>query len=135
MALIEWDESLTLGISLFDIQHRRLVNILNMLYDASRRGQGSEILLSVFDQLADYTLTHFTAEEKFLAEYHVPELAAHQLGHAQLVERLAGLREKFQSGKTEMTDEVIKFLVSWLFSHIKVDDARYVPFLKAHGVR
>ena len=43
MALIQWNDSLKVGVAEIDKQHQKLVDMINDLHDAMRQGQGNAV--------------------------------------------------------------------------------------------
>jgi hemerythrin len=51
MALIEWQDSLRLGIAVVDRQHERIVGIVNPLSEAVALCRGSDVIGEIMDEL------------------------------------------------------------------------------------
>jgi hypothetical protein len=63
MTFIAWEQKYNTGIKEIDTQHKRLVDIINELYDA-RHSQSSQAVLNVIlSRLIDYAEYHFDFEE------------------------------------------------------------------------
>ena len=135
MPRIEWDQSYSVCIGQFDKQHQKLFSLLNELQDAMSRGEGKEVTGKVLDELIAYTGTHFTGEEKVMAEKHYPGLVAHKSAHDDFVSRVVAFRTDFGVGKTGLGLDVLNFLLEWLISHIRGTDRQYVGYLNGKGVR
>lgn len=134
MALIEWNRSLCVEISLFDQQHQELVSIINRLHQAIKEGQGSQILEEVFDQLVAYTQFHFKAEEELMLQYGYPDYEHHKREHVILVGQVADIATQIKAGKVFQPINVMQFLVNWLTNHLKGEDKQYSAFFKSKGV-
>ena len=52
MALITWDESYSVKVSMCDEDHKKLFSLLNTLHDAMKAGHGSQVLQQVVKDLA-----------------------------------------------------------------------------------
>ncbi len=89
----------------------------------------------VLQRLIEYTGSHFAAEEEAFRKSGYPEEAAHVQQHRALVSQVLELQEKFKSGETVLTHDVITFLQNWLVNHIKGTDKRYAPHLSKAGIR
>ena len=61
--MIEWEEKFSVGISMIDEEHKRLIGILNKIIYANKHNVNPEKLKEVLREMTDYTLTHFTTEE------------------------------------------------------------------------
>lgn len=134
MALIEWNQSLSVGVVQFDQQHHQLVTMLNDLHAAMQRGEGSQVLDTVLGDLIAYTRDHFTAEE-ILMEYHdYPDFQHHTRAHRLLVEQVHAIQDRVKSGRPLQLTSVMQFLVNWLTNHILTEDKNYRSFFQARGV-
>lgn len=67
--IFPWNENFNTGLSEIDQQHHRLVDLLNLL--ASHVAYASDLpaMGEIFDQLADYAVYHFEAEEAIWHRY------------------------------------------------------------------
>jgi hemerythrin-like metal-binding protein len=130
-----WNDTYNTGIKEIDAQHKKLVEILNQLFEAMGKGQAKEVLGKLLDQLIEYTVVHFATEEKLFKLYNYPESVAHKAEHAALTKTALDLQGKFKSGKAMITLEVANFLKKWLGEHIMGSDKKYSPFLIGKGVK
>jgi hemerythrin len=64
MELIKWDEKSYTKIQLIDEQQAGFIDLINKLYDAMKDGQGNKKPENIFDDLVEYTKTHFLMKNK-----------------------------------------------------------------------
>jgi hemerythrin len=126
-----WTPDLNTGIDVIDKQHKRIVDYINQLHDASISGQQHEAIGEVIDELVDYTLSHFAFEESMQEEANYPFYKAHKKVHDLFVKRVSSYQERFKQGD-DVSEDLNNMLVTWLFNHIKRDDADYVASVKAN---
>jgi hemerythrin len=129
MALIVWNEQLSVGVPQMDEQHQRLVQLVNQLHDAMGAGQGRDFLHKLLVQLEQYTITHFAAEDQLMQQAGYPDLAPHQAAHEELKRQVAELRQRHAGGESRLTIGVMSFLEKWLTTHIKGTDRKYASLL------
>lgn len=134
MALILWNDSLSVKIKQFDDQHKKLVDMVNQLFDAMKAGKGNQVLGDILKSLISYTQTHFAAEEQVMKQHAYPDFEAHKKEHNALVMQVLDLQKQFQSGKPVLTQSVMTFLRDWLAKHIQGDDKKYGVYLNAKGI-
>jgi len=134
MALITWSDTLSVKVKQFDDQHKKLVDMVNQLFDAMKTGKGSQVMGDILKQLIAYTQTHFAAEERLLKQYAYPDFEAHKKEHNTLVMQVLDLQKQFQEGKPVLTQNIMTFLRDWLSRHIQGDDKKYGVFLNGKGV-
>ncbi|HTF99682.1 MAG TPA: bacteriohemerythrin [Nitrospirota bacterium] len=134
MGFITWNDNYSVNISEVDEQHKRLIGLLNEMYDAMSVGKGRDVLGSVLKKLLDYTQYHFSTEERLFREHGYPESEAHKRKHNELTEKTKKLQESFDRGNKMITIDVMLFLSDWLNVHILDEDKRYSHFLNSKGV-
>lgn len=134
MSLIEWNPAFSVKVKKFDDQHKKLVELVNQLYDAMKAGEGNMVLGVVLQSLISYTSTHFADEEKMMLANGYPDLAKHKAIHQDLVKQVLDLQKKYQAGNPVLTMTLLNFLKDWLVKHIQGEDLRYGQFFNAKGI-
>lgn len=135
MAYIQWDQKLSVGIAQIDMQHKKLVGMVNDMYQAMSEGKGNEALGNVLKELVTYTRTHFAAEEKLMQMHEYPDFPAHKAVHDQMTKKVMELQSDFSAGKVALSTKVTAFLKDWLVKHIMGTDMKYAPYLQGKGVK
>lgn len=135
MPLMTWNPKMSVGIASIDEQHKKLVGMLNDLYDGIAANHAKEKLAVVLDGLIAYTANHFKYEERFFAQTGYPDTAAHVKEHQDLTNQVLDVQRRFKAGEAgTLSMEVLNFLKQWLVNHIQGSDKRYAPHLNAKGV-
>ncbi|THB67197.1 MAG: chemotaxis protein [Desulfovibrio sp.] len=132
--LVQWTDALSVGVELIDGQHKVLVDLINKLNNAMKRGESEQLMLDIVNELAEYAVSHFQTEEDLFAKYGYPEAEAHARIHEQFVAKVVDFKQGLESGTAKVTMEVMRFLKDWLVQHIQGTDKKYGPFLNEHGV-
>ena len=120
MALLVWQAELDTGIDVIDQQHRRIVDLINQLAEATTRDDQAAVL----EELVDYTLSHFAFEEELIEEAGYTFAPAHKRVHDMFVRRVGEYRMRFEAGE-DIAAELKGMLARWLFNHIRGDDKSY----------
>ena len=55
MPLMNWTDKLSVGVAVIDDDHKKLVGMVNELYDAMQSGRGKDSLGRILDGLVQYT--------------------------------------------------------------------------------
>jgi hemerythrin len=131
MAKFVWTEQLNVGIEVIDQQHRRIVEYINQLDDALAFGHSREEIGSLIDDLVDYTISHFGFEESLQDEANYPFAKSHKKVHELFKLRVSEYQSRFDKGE-DVSKGLNSLLITWLFNHIKRDDADYVESVKAY---
>lgn len=132
--LLEWNDNLRIGIDEIDDQHKALVVLLNQLHTAIHEKHGTAACMEILDKLVEYTRVHFTVEESLMRILGYPGYADHLEGHEKLIAQVVELQQKLQSGKANVSFELLHFLRGWLTHHIMETDKAYVPYFISKGV-
>lgn len=134
MGFITWSQKMSTDINEIDAQHKKLLSMLNDLYDAMKARKGKEALTPILKGLIDYTKTHFKNEENYMIKFGYPDFRQHKREHDDFVKKVNDFHVKFEEGKHSLTMEIMNFLSSWVTSHIQGSDKKYVPFFKEKGL-
>ncbi len=135
MAFFAWSNSYSVNIKEIDEQHKKLISLLNNLFEAMSIGKGREVVGAVLNEVVEYTVYHFGTEERLFRQYGYPEITAHKMAHDDLTKQAKDLKKDVDAGKKLVTVEVMNFLKQWLYNHILEEDKRYTSFLNSKGVR
>lgn len=132
--LLRWQENFNVGIDGIDEQHRKLLDLINGLWNATVRGASAVELLAHVDELERYTGYHFSDEEQAMQAARYPQLAEHCKAHRAFVQRIASEKQKVcRDGY--VTLDLVRFLQDWLLQHIAVQDKHYASFVSESGER
>jgi hemerythrin len=138
MALIEWNDSLKLGIAVVDRQHERLVGIINRLHAATMEGRGRDVISEIMDELIIYTATHFSMEEKYFAQFDYPDAEEHKREHDALIEKVSAFASDFEKTprnfRSALAKELLQFLQIWWRYHMMETDSKFVTLFKERGL-
>ena len=135
MALIDWNEDLSVNVAEIDEEHKWFAAMLNDLDEARKKGDEKEILKEILINSITYAATHFRTEEKYFVQYGYPDTENHKREHAAFIRRTAVFLEEFENGKAELTTDVMNFLGQWWQDHILGADKRYSQFFNEKGLK
>ena len=134
MALIDWNDDISLGIESIDIQNKILVDLTNNLHIAMSVGRANDALKILIDDLTAYTENHLKHEEDLLVKYEYPKKDIHIAHHSKLVNKVADIKQKVENGERMLSMELMLFLQNWVEEHIQGHDKDFAPFLIEKGV-
>jgi hemerythrin len=135
MALFPWRDEYSMKVPSIDVQHHKLVDMLNALHDGMMAGTGREKLGSLLGGLIDYTASHFAHEEEYFELYQYPDAKKHTQEHRDLTKQVLAFKEKFESGRANLTMELMMFLKNWLIQHILGSDKAYSGHFVERGAK
>ena len=132
---VEWDDTLSVGIEEIDEQHKVLVDLVNKMHEAIHQRHGSDVVIGILSDLAEYTRIHFAVEESLMRILNYPDYDNHKQVHEELLHTVADLQEKVASGKKSIGFELMHFLKTWLVKHIMEEDMQYSGFFLQAGAQ
>lgn len=126
---IEWGDVLSIGVDEVDDDHRKLINLFNLLSHSLQDNESAEYLAAVLEELINCTVWHFSHEERLMLKHQYPAMAEHKEQHQELIRSALNLQQKLQDNDSAIGDKEIEFLERWLTEHILTDDMRLGDFL------
>lgn len=130
MAQFSWTDDLYTGSSLIDGDHRRLIVLVNALFETMESGQTSERMSKAMNDLIAYTEEHFGREEAQMERIQYVAALAHKSEHSKLIKQIAELRDMLDAGGRINVPAVCAFLGEWLRDHILTTDMKLAAALK-----
>ena len=134
MSLVLWNNSLSVNIKQVDLQHQRLVEMINKLDGSMKKGHSSIVITKILNDMVAYSLVHFKMEEELLETYDYPAKEEHIQEHNFFTGKVEEFINEFNSGSQLLSIDVLNFLTCWLLEHIKIQDKAYSTFLNGKGV-
>lgn len=134
MPLIRWSSRLSVGVTQFDNEHQKMVEMINDLHQAMRTGKGAAKIGSIVDGLIIYVSTHFASEETLMQRHAFPGLEKHRAEHTALTKQVIQFQKEYHSGKA-VPQSILLFIKGWLMKHILDEDKEYGPYLNGMGVK
>jgi hemerythrin len=135
MSLMVWKEEYSVGLKDIDKQHMKLIEMVNEVHEAMAVGKSKDVLDQVFEELVDYTKTHFTYEENLLIKIGYPGASAHKGMHAELVGKVFSYKQRIDKGELGVSIDIMKFLRNWLNDHILIEDKKYGRFYSEKNMK
>ncbi len=135
MELIQWSESLSVNVKEIDLQHQKLVALINTLNDAMRERRTKEVVGDVIKELVDYALTHFLTEERYFEKYRYPKTVEHKHEHDSFAGKVSEFQKKYNEGRLALSIDIMDFLKDWLITHIQGSDKKYTAFFNEKGLK
>lgn len=130
MSLIEWKSDYLLGNNTIDEQHQHLFILYNKTYSSYIDGNNTIDLFNVIDELYDYVIYHFTAEEKLMIASGYPDYSKHADEHRKFARRISEYKLDLLTRHKPVAEDMIFYLGNWLTNHIAKVDVQYADYLR-----
>jgi diguanylate cyclase (GGDEF)-like protein/hemerythrin-like metal-binding protein len=122
---MRWSASYETGIAQIDLQHQKLVEMINRISCAASAQEYAVVpgIGKMLDELAHYVAYHFRCEEAFMARHHIAShhVDHHRDHHASGVEMVRGWVKSYHAGHFFLAD-LCRDMTQWLSCHILAED-------------
>lgn len=136
MGFFFWNEEMSVGVKVLDDDHKRMVGLMNELYDVLVGGKSLDEVDRILAELEDYTTYHFQQEEELFGRTDYPDAEIHKREHNELLVWSRKTMEEIRTGTLgKPSPELMNYLQDWFQDHIKDSDKNYASYLKAAGIR
>ena len=134
MSLFLWNDKYSVEVNAIDIQHKKLFEIANRLFEAMKGDGSKSVMNGVLIELEDYTKFHFQKEESYMKQFGYEAYPQHKKEHEFFIEKIFQFRTDYYKGKTTISVELMTFLSNWLINHICVIDKSYSSLFIENGM-
>ena len=135
MAVIEWTESMKIGIAEIDAQHKHLVELANQFDHQIASGKPPGEIHHFLNEFIDQILVHFATEEKHFTEYRYPGAAEHVAEHQKLALEGRELQARLIASGGVPDAAGKRLLEKWVKEHIQGLDKAYGQWAVAQGLK
>jgi len=129
MKELVWDKMLSVEVDEIDEDHRRLVELFNLLSHSVAEGDSTKYIEAVLEELIACTVWHFRHEERLMLKYDYEGFVEHQTEHHELIDSVKELQQEFLLKSKQLSTEDIEYLERWLTGHILVADMELGSYL------
>ena len=127
--ILEWSDIFSVGNDKIDIQHKRILNYINLLSSPPYNSVRNEEFHELLAEISEYALFHIKYEEELLRQLNYPDYEEHKKEHDNLIENATLFSLNAESHEIETPEQLRAFLISWWEDHILVQDMKFKPFL------
>ncbi len=110
------------GIAIVDEEHQELFRIIRRANDLIKEEllhDKYDEIMSVLDELRNYTVQHFSDEEEYMASIQYEGLEAQKKTHEMFVDKLNDINlDDMDDNQQQYLIELVDFLLMWLVNHI-----------------
>ncbi|UCD30007.1 MAG: hemerythrin family protein [Planctomycetota bacterium] len=144
MAFFEWQPEFSVSVAEIDQQHQRLIGLVNQLHEAIEKSNQlatmqsvlseMDAITSTINEMIDYTIYHFSTEEKYMLEYKYPQYQQHKGEHQLFIDKVQNFKRNFENTKTRLSLDIADFIMNWWQEHILKTDKKCGIFLHQNGL-
>jgi hemerythrin len=134
MEKIIWTPELSVGVDVFDEQHKQVVLMINRLIDAQEAETNSQTVSDLLDKMTRYAGEHLKAEEKMMAAHGYPLFEPHRAQHMAYIKKTVAFCTATQLGVDAIPKGLLAYLHDWWEQHILHTDRAYMAFFNDIGI-
>lgn len=131
MEPVTWGDAFNTGIHKIDIQHQRIIDMVNRLLAAPDALTTSETVADVLNDMAQYAREHFETEEQLMEEHQYPGLEKHKKAHDAYRKKTIDFCADSMLGFHRVPQDLLTYLLDWWINHILSEDMKYSDFILA----
>lgn len=124
--MITWKDEYSIGVDSIDEQHKQLFVIANDIFDLMNNDlitDKYDQILAIINQLKDYTVEHFTAEEEYMVKSGYRKFFSHKILHTDFIEKINAVDlNQIDNGQNDYLRDIMSFVCDWLVQHILTED-------------
>lgn len=136
--MFKWRETFEVNIKEIDKQHQELFRLGTELYLLiSTKGETDQYdeIMKVINNLADYTVEHFSYEEGLMKDNDYPRFPEHKIQHDNFVKMISSIKsDDVDMNQKKIGMDLIVFIANWIEKHILVIDMKYKEYLNERGI-
>jgi hemerythrin-like metal-binding protein len=129
MKTLTWDNTLSVEVPEIDEDHRRLVDLYNLLSQAVAGRESADYIDALTEELVACTVWHFRHEERLMLKHGYDGLEAHRNEHEELISSVRSLQQRLQAQDQAVGNDEIEYLEHWLMEHIFGADMKMGAYL------
>jgi hemerythrin-like metal-binding protein len=124
-----WSDTLSVEVREVDDDHRRLVDLFNLLNHAVNEGSDARYIGILMEELVNCTAWHFSHEERLMLKHGFEGFEEHKEEHEELLAGARELQQRLQQEGRSISDDDVEFLEHWLTAHILTTDMKMGAYL------
>ena len=132
--IFPWNDNFSTHIEVIDAQHKRLVELLNVLVSHLAFQSDAPALSKIVEELKAYTVEHFATEEGIWGQYFNGDAWEqwHRDAHVSFVDKVVDLTaHQTDRPYDAVIEDIVGFLTHWLALHIIESDKRMAKVVLA----
>ena len=133
--MIKLDDKYSVGISMIDKEHKKIIGILNKAIFAKEHNDSPEEIKEVLREMTNYTLTHIKIEESYMKLFNYPYYQDYKEERRDFHIETNAYLHKLMKGDSQAANEILEYLKLWLVNHIQGTDKKFIDCCKENGLK
>lgn len=108
--MFEWNEEYSVGISIIDDDHKKLVSLINDADIAKQNGEKLIEIMKILNDMVLYARRHFKMEQAYMEEFKYLDYQSHKREHLGFTIKALGYSNRMMNGEDHLIGEVLEYL-------------------------
>ena len=130
---VRWTDEYSVNDHVMDLRHQKIMELVNVAFEIKNGQQSTQLLPDIMQQLTEYALEHFNAEEELMERIGYPKLREHKRIHLRMSEQTYNMMLRVQTMDLLVEVDVFLFLKYWWLTHILRVHKLYGDYIGATG--
>lgn len=126
---MKWEESYSVWDDHIDEQHKKIIDLINILKRSQEIGREKEAAIHALHELKIYAAEHFRDEEIYMLKIKYPRIEQHLEEHLFFTQKLLVLSEDIKRNRGNLDIKFLLFLKQWWTNHILNVDKDYAIYI------
>lgn len=126
--MFDWKKGYSINIKVIDDEHKKLFEIGQNIYDLAMNKNYVDYydrILDLIDELKEYTVYHFSDEERVMRLYDYPDFDNHKKIHEAFVEKIENVNlNTVDDDQQKAIIKLMDFVYVWIDEHILGQDLK-----------
>lgn len=137
--MIYWIEEYSCFDLDIDAQHKKLIELLNSMEEIVELQDGYDHydeIVSVFNELKNYTVYHFSYEEKLFEKHNYDPINTklHKLEHKSFINKVSEINfDDIDRDQIKSVKNILEFVEKWIDQHILSTDIKFGDYLSKNS--
>ena len=124
--MIEWDDKYSVGMSIIDEEHKKLIDIINLAIVSKEQNYNSEKTKEVLSEMVEYKYKQFTVEDTGMLKFNFSEYQLHRIELLNFMDSAIESYKDLAMDNYYLINETLEFLKKWFVNHIQETDKKYI---------
>ena len=116
--LVEWQETMKIGITEVDQDHKKLFSLLNIFHDVCRSQAHKNRQKEAVQNLIQHTRSQFIHEERLMEKFGDPKFGEHRAQHLKFLEQAEQFLRDMDIGSYTLLLDLSIFVKNWFLFHV-----------------
>lgn len=132
--MIQGRDKYSVGISIIDEEHKKLIDIINLAIVSKEQNYNSEKTKEVLNEMDEYKYKQFTIEDTGMLKLNFSEYQLHRNELLNFTDSTIESYKDLTMDNYQIINEILEFLKQWFVDHIQETEKIYINSVNESGL-